>query len=61
MEAPGAATLRWAELRASHAGWYRCRATWLDAEYSSIGYYLNVMRESVRACDALAPLESRST
>ncbi|RVE51308.1 hypothetical protein evm_003988 [Chilo suppressalis] len=39
----GSATLRWATLRASHAGWYRCRATWLDAEYSSIGYYLNVI------------------
>lgn len=44
-EAASAATVRWAELRPTHAGWYRCRATWLDAEYSSIGYYLNVMRE----------------
>ncbi|XP_060808036.1 uncharacterized protein LOC106130394 [Amyelois transitella] len=41
--ARGSATLRWATLRATHAGWYRCRATWLDAEYSSIGYYLNVL------------------
>ncbi|XP_053620805.1 uncharacterized protein tei [Plodia interpunctella] len=39
----GSATLRWATLRATHSGWYRCRATWLDAEYSSIGYYLNVL------------------
>ncbi|KAH9640763.1 hypothetical protein HF086_000105 [Spodoptera exigua] len=41
--ARGSATLRWGALRPSHAGWYRCRATWLDTEYSSIGYYLNVM------------------
>ncbi|CAB3241632.1 unnamed protein product [Arctia plantaginis] len=41
--ARGSATLRWAALRGSHAGWYRCRATWLDTEYSSIGYYLNVI------------------
>ncbi|KAJ8708193.1 hypothetical protein PYW08_010559 [Mythimna loreyi] len=41
--ARGSATLRWAALRGSHAGWYRCRATWLDTDYSSIGYYLNVM------------------
>nr|XP_049707702.1 uncharacterized protein LOC110383089 isoform X2 [Helicoverpa armigera] len=41
--ARGSATLRWAALRGAHAGWYRCRASWLDAEYSSIGYYLNVM------------------
>nr|XP_012543787.2 uncharacterized protein LOC101742772 [Bombyx mori]XP_012543788.2 uncharacterized protein LOC101742772 [Bombyx mori] len=39
----GAATLRWQTLRAAHAGWYRCRATWLDTDYSSIGYYLNVL------------------
>ncbi|KAJ0170649.1 hypothetical protein K1T71_014020 [Dendrolimus kikuchii] len=39
----GSATLRWSALRGAHAGWYRCRATWLDAEYSSIGYYLNVI------------------
>ncbi|XP_026738346.1 uncharacterized protein LOC113501416 [Trichoplusia ni] len=41
--ARGSATLRWGALRAAHAGWYRCRATWLDTDYSSIGYYLNVM------------------
>ncbi|XP_072933770.1 uncharacterized protein tei [Epargyreus clarus] len=41
--AMGAATLRWAALRTAHAGWYRCRASWLDGEYSSIGYYLNVL------------------
>ncbi|KOB74518.1 Uncharacterized protein OBRU01_06949, partial [Operophtera brumata] len=40
----GSATLRWGALRGAHAGWYRCRASWLDAEYSSIGYYLNVIR-----------------
>ncbi|XP_068624313.1 uncharacterized protein tei [Battus philenor] len=39
----GSATLRWAALSVAHAGWYRCRASWLDAEYSSIGYYLNVL------------------
>ncbi|CAH0718333.1 unnamed protein product, partial [Brenthis ino] len=39
----GSATLRWARLRESHAGWYRCRARWMDTEYSSIGYYLNVL------------------
>lgn len=43
--ARGSATLRWGALRAAHAGWYRCRATWLDTDYSSIGYYLNVMSE----------------
>ncbi|CAG4996139.1 unnamed protein product [Parnassius apollo] len=42
-EARGSATLRWETLRESHGGWYRCRASWLDAEYSSIGYYLNVL------------------
>ncbi|KAM3968608.1 LOW QUALITY PROTEIN: uncharacterized protein ACR2FA_012085 [Aphomia sociella] len=41
--ARGSATLRWGILHATHAGWYRCRATWLDSEYSSIGYYLNVL------------------
>ncbi|CAH2098550.1 unnamed protein product [Euphydryas editha] len=39
----GSATLRWARLRESHGGWYRCRARWMDTEYSSIGYYLNVL------------------
>ncbi|XP_050357946.1 uncharacterized protein LOC126778446 isoform X2 [Nymphalis io] len=39
----GSATLRWTRLRESHAGWYRCRARWMDTEYSSIGYYLNVL------------------
>ncbi|OWR45183.1 hypothetical protein KGM_211823 [Danaus plexippus plexippus] len=38
-----AATLRWSVLSESHAGWYRCRAKWMDTDYSSIGYYLNVM------------------
>ncbi|XP_049881962.1 uncharacterized protein LOC126377986 [Pectinophora gossypiella] len=42
-ESRGSATLRWSALRTTHAGWYRCRATWLDTEYSSIGYYLNVL------------------
>ncbi|XP_045540656.1 uncharacterized protein LOC106711031 [Papilio machaon] len=42
-EARGAATLRWPTLTEAHAGWYRCRASWLDTEYSSIGYYLNVL------------------
>ncbi|CAH2061686.1 unnamed protein product, partial [Iphiclides podalirius] len=42
-EARGSATLQWDTLRESHAGWYRCRASWLDDEYSSIGYYLNVL------------------
>ncbi|XP_052742777.1 uncharacterized protein LOC112054495 [Bicyclus anynana] len=39
----GSATLRWVRLRESHGGWYRCRARWMDIEYSSIGYYLNVL------------------
>ncbi|KAJ2939050.1 hypothetical protein O0L34_g10239 [Tuta absoluta] len=42
-ETRGSATLRWGTLTTAHAGWYRCRATWLDTEYSSIGYYLNVL------------------
>ncbi|XP_045529462.1 uncharacterized protein LOC123717496 [Pieris brassicae] len=41
--AAGSATLRWARLQPSHGGWYQCRATWLNTEYSSIGYYLNVL------------------
>ncbi|CAK1549167.1 unnamed protein product [Leptosia nina] len=41
--ADGSATLRWSRLHSSHAGWYQCRATWLNTEYSSIGYYLNVL------------------
>ncbi|XP_063543533.1 uncharacterized protein LOC134751910 [Cydia strobilella] len=36
-------SLRWPALSAQHGGWYRCRASWLDQEYSSIGYYLNVL------------------
>ncbi|XP_028171150.1 uncharacterized protein LOC114360314 [Ostrinia furnacalis] len=55
--ARGSATLRWGALRASHAGWYRCRATWLDAEYSSIGYYLNVIAPEDNAEAATEPDE----
>ncbi|KAL4707555.1 hypothetical protein ACJJTC_000307 [Scirpophaga incertulas] len=44
-EEDGSATLRWSALGAEHAGWYRCRASWLHTEYSSIGYYLNVVPE----------------
>lgn len=55
-EPPGAATLRWQLLESAHAGWYRCRATWADTEYSSIGYYLNVLCESPRYSISRSPL-----
>ncbi|KAI8433909.1 hypothetical protein MSG28_015835 [Choristoneura fumiferana] len=42
-ERGSSASLRWGTLSAAHGGWYRCRASWLDQEYSSIGYYLNVL------------------
>ncbi|XP_045507681.1 uncharacterized protein LOC123703647 [Colias croceus] len=50
--ADGSATLRWAALRPAHAGWYQCRASWLDTEYSSIGYYLNVLSPDESATSA---------
>ncbi|XP_045780878.1 uncharacterized protein LOC123877973 [Maniola jurtina] len=51
----GSATLRWARLRESHGGWYRCRARWMDIEYSSIGYYLNVLSSDENPQTATEP------
>ncbi|CAH2235189.1 jg10441 [Pararge aegeria aegeria] len=53
----GSATLRWVRLSESHAGWYRCRARWMDIEYSSIGYYLNVLASDENTQSATEPGE----
>ncbi|CAH0380845.1 unnamed protein product [Bemisia tabaci] len=46
VEQSGDGFLNFTSIRRDHVGWYKCTARHLFSEYSSIGYYLNIVYDS---------------